>query len=85
MAKGIVYKGDTKTYELVTDLPVPEPEPGHVVVHITLRPLNIMDPNFAPIVYQQLGKPIVPGYEGFGIVHSVSQAQHYILPRMNSN
>ena len=68
MARAIVFNGEK--LELVTKA-VPEPAPGHVVVRITIRPLLPVDLLFRDQVFQALGKPIVPGYEGFGIVHSV--------------
>ena len=76
MARAIVYNG-TKL-ELVQK-EVPEPTPGHVVVQITIRPLLHVDLIRRHRVFQAIGKPIVPGYEGFGIVHSVSILTHFAL------
>ena len=68
MARAIVFNG--QKLELVTK-EVPKPTPGHVVVRITIRPLLIADVYFRDHILQAIGKPIVPGFEGFGIVHSV--------------
>ncbi|CAK9882958.1 unnamed protein product [Sphagnum jensenii] len=58
--------------------PVPKAEPGHVVVRITLRPVNPSDLIF--ISSNRLGIPgyssnrlRIPGSEGFGIVHEVGE------------
>jgi hypothetical protein len=49
--------------------PVPKVKPGHVVVRITLRPVNPTD-----LVSISSNKLRIPGSEGFGIVHEVKQA-----------
>jgi NADPH:quinone reductase-like Zn-dependent oxidoreductase len=49
--------------------PVPKAEAGHVVVQITLRPVNPIDLNH--IRYGSNGF-FTPGAVGFGIVHDVS-------------
>ncbi|KAH9552111.1 hypothetical protein CY35_09G046800 [Sphagnum magellanicum] len=48
--------------------PVPKAEPGHVVVRITLRPVNPTDLNSI-----RLNRLRIPGSEGFGIVHEVGE------------
>ena len=68
MARAIVFNG--QKMELVTK-EVPKPTPGHVVVRITIRPILIVDVALLDQVLKAIGKPIVPGWEGFGIVHSV--------------
>ncbi len=49
--------------------PVPKAEPGHVVVRITLRPVNPTD-----LLSISSNSLRIPGSEGFGIVHEVKQA-----------
>ncbi|CAK9238302.1 unnamed protein product [Sphagnum troendelagicum] len=46
--------------------PVPKAEPGHVVVRITLRPVNPTD-----LISISSNGLRIPGSEGFGIVHEV--------------
>ncbi|CAK9882961.1 unnamed protein product [Sphagnum jensenii] len=48
--------------------PVPKAEPGHVVVRITLRPVNPAD-----LFYISSNTLRIPGSEGFGIVHEVGE------------
>ncbi|KAH9552104.1 hypothetical protein CY35_09G046200 [Sphagnum magellanicum] len=48
--------------------PVPKVKPGHVVVRITLRPVNPTD-----LVSISSNKLRIPGSEGFGIVHEVGE------------
>ncbi len=48
--------------------PVPKAEPGHVVVRITLRPVNPTD-----LLSIRSNTLRIPGSEGFGIVHEVSK------------
>ncbi len=48
--------------------PVPKAEPGHVVVRITLRPVNPAD-----LFLISSNEMRIPGSEGFGIVHEVKQ------------
>ncbi|CAK9214360.1 unnamed protein product [Sphagnum troendelagicum] len=48
--------------------PVPKAEPGHVVVRITLRPVNPAD-----LFYISSNEMRIPGSEGFGIVHEVGE------------
>jgi len=74
MARAIVFNGTN--FELVKK-EVPKPRAGHVVVRITIRPLLYVDVLLHHQVFQALGKPIVPGYEGFGIVHSVLLITHF--------
>lgn len=54
--------------------PIPKAEPGQVVVHLTLRPVNPTD--LVAIRSGRAARGIVgsatPGSEGFGIVHEVS-------------
>ncbi len=52
--------------------PVPKAEPGHVVVRITLRPVNPTDLNSI-----RSNRLRIPGSEGFGIVHEVKQASFF--------
>ncbi len=52
--------------------PVPKAEPGHVVVRITLRPVNPTDLNSI-----NSNRLRIPGSEGFGIVHEVKQASSF--------
>jgi NADPH:quinone reductase-like Zn-dependent oxidoreductase len=52
--------------------PVPKAEPGHVVVRITLRPVNPAD--LISISSNTLRNP---GSEGFGIVHEVKEASSF--------
>ncbi|CAK9237096.1 unnamed protein product [Sphagnum troendelagicum] len=48
--------------------PVPKAEPGHVVVRITLRPVNPAD------LFNISSNTLrIPGSEGFGIVHEVGE------------
>ena len=72
MARAIVFNGTN--FELVKKA-VPKPRPGHVVVRITIRPLLHADLILLHYVFD--GKPIVPGYEGFGLVHSVLLLTHF--------
>lgn len=55
--------------------PIPEAAPGHVVVHIKLRPINPTD--MVAIRSGRLTRfakqPPVPGSEGYGIVNSVGE------------
>jgi trans-2-enoyl-CoA reductase len=54
--------------------PIPKAEPGQVVVHVTLRPVNPTDLvgiRTGRVTKGQVG-PATPGSEGFGIVHAVS-------------
>jgi Zn-dependent alcohol dehydrogenase len=76
MARAIVFNG-TKL-ELVQK-EVSKPTPGHVVVRITIRPLLHVDLFRRHSAFKAIGKPIVPGYEGFGIVHSVRILTHLAL------
>ncbi|CAK9882962.1 unnamed protein product [Sphagnum jensenii] len=48
--------------------PVPKAEPGHVVVRITLRPVNPTD-----LISISSNGLRIPGSEGFGIVHEVGE------------
>ncbi|CAK9236699.1 unnamed protein product [Sphagnum troendelagicum] len=48
--------------------PVPKAEPGHVVVRITLRPVNPTD-----LLSIRSNTLRIPGSEGFGIVHEVGE------------
>ncbi|CAK9882957.1 unnamed protein product [Sphagnum jensenii] len=48
--------------------PVPKAEPGHVVVRITLRPVNPTD-----LISINSNTLRIPGSEGFGIVHEVGE------------
>ncbi|KAH8952098.1 hypothetical protein BDL97_09G067100 [Sphagnum fallax] len=48
--------------------PVPKAEPGHVVVRITLRPVNPTD-----LISISSNRLRIPGSEGFGIVHEVGE------------
>ena len=68
MARAIVFNG--QKLELVTK-EVPEPTPGHVVVRITIRPLFRTDLYFGHQVIKAVEKPIVLGYKGFRIIHSI--------------
>ena len=74
MARAIVFNGTN--FELVKK-EVPKPKPRHVVVRMTIRPLLYVDLFFNNRVFQATGKPIIPGYEGFGIVHSVFLLTHF--------
>ncbi len=69
----VVQRFDTENLDaglaLVTKL-VPEAEPGHVVVHITLRPVHPTDLNIKGYSTWTSGS-FTPGAEGFGIVHEV--------------
>ena len=76
MARAIVFNGIN--FELVKK-EAPKPRPGHVVVRITIRPLFHADVYFHHQAFQANGKPIVPGYEGFGIVHSVLLLTHFCM------
>jgi NADPH:quinone reductase-like Zn-dependent oxidoreductase len=49
--------------------PVPKAEPRHVVVRITLRPVNPTD-----LLSISSNRLRIPGSDGFGIVHEVNQA-----------
>jgi hypothetical protein len=53
--------------------PVPKAEPGHVVVRITLRPVNPTD-----LLSISSNSLRIPGSEGFGIVHEVKQASFFL-------
>lgn len=68
MARAILYQNGK--FEFVKRS-VPKAEPGHVIVHVTLRPVNPVDLSLIAMVAAQIGGPAVPGYEGCGIVHSV--------------
>jgi hypothetical protein len=60
--------------------PVPEAEPGQVVVHIILRPVNPADlVPFRTQGYAYAGS-FTPGSEGVGIVHDVSIFFKRFLP-----
>ncbi|CAM6036810.1 unnamed protein product [Sphagnum compactum] len=48
--------------------PVPKAEPGHVVVRITLRPVNPTD-----LISISSNSLRIPGSEGFGVVHEVGE------------
>ena len=74
MARAIVFNGTN--FELVKK-EVPNPRPRHVVVRITIRPLLYADLYLRQRIFQADGKPIVVGYEGFGIVHSVPLITHF--------
>jgi trans-2-enoyl-CoA reductase len=58
----------------LVEKPIPTAEPGYVVVHITLRPINPTD--LVAIRTGRIAKhydyPVTIGSEGFGIVESVS-------------
>ncbi len=54
--------------------PVPKAEPGHVVVRITLRPVNPTD-----LISISSNRLRIPGSEGFGIVHEVKQASFFFF------
>lgn len=71
MAKAVVYEDGEVT---VVTRAVPEPANAkQVVVHITLRPLHrSFELNEAGRVAKTSGAPAVPGYEGVGVVHSLS-------------
>lgn len=67
-------KDPDSSLKLITK-PIPNAEPGHVVVRITLRPVNPTD-----VVGIRTGRaargvegPAIPGSEGFGIVHAVGE------------
>lgn len=78
MYRAIVQRGfNAADPESALDLvlkPIPTPEPGHVVVHITLRPINPTD--LVSIRTGRVAKfyeyPVTVGSEGFGIVETVS-------------
>ncbi|KAH8945096.1 hypothetical protein BDL97_12G021700 [Sphagnum fallax] len=71
----VVQRFDTENLDaglaLVTKL-VPEAEPGHVVVHITLRPVHPTDLNIKRYSTWTSGS-FTPGPEGLGIVHEVGE------------
>ena len=81
MARAIVFNGTN--LELVQK-EVPEPAPGHVVVRITIRPILYVDLIRHAHIFEAIGKPVVPGYEGFGIVHSVRILTHFCMNYWNS-
>jgi NADPH:quinone reductase-like Zn-dependent oxidoreductase len=61
--------------------PIPTAAPGHVVVHITLRPVNPTDEisvKTGRVAKQHTG-PVTIGSEGVGIVESVSQISRVAL------
>lgn len=75
-------KDPDSSLKLITK-PIPNAEPGHVVVRITLRPVNPTD-----VVGIRTGRaargvegPAIPGSEGFGIVHAVSNLDTSLLYR----
>ncbi len=78
----VVQRFDTENLDaglaLVTKL-VPEAEPGHVVVHITLRPVHPTDLNIKGYSTWTSGS-FTPGPEGFGIVHEVAISIISFLP-----
>ena len=58
----------------VVETSIPDAKPGHIVVQIKLRPINPTD-----LVAIRTGRfvrytnqPIVPGSEGYGIIHKVN-------------
>lgn len=69
MQDGLNKEDILSTLKLVTK-PIPEVDPGHVVVHITLRPVNPTD-----LLKLRRGQVAdgqgVAGSEGYGIVHKV--------------
>ena len=60
------------TLKLV-EIPIPDAEPGHIVVQIKLRPVNPTDLIAIRTgrIAQYTNQPIVPGSEGYGIIHKV--------------
>ena len=87
MYKAIVQDGfnnkePESTLKLV-ERPIPDAEPGHIVVQIKLRPINPVDLNsirtgrFA----QYTNQPIVPGSEGYGIIHKVKFLKNLEFPK----
>nr|PNR32063.1 hypothetical protein PHYPA_026188 [Physcomitrium patens] len=62
--------------------PIPKAEPGQVVVHLTLRPVNPTD--LVAIRSGRAARGIVgsatPGSEGFGIVHEVGEGVTKVQP-----
>ena len=72
MQDGFNVEEPDSTLKLV-ERSIPEADPGRVVVQIKLRPINPTD-----LVSIRTGrfaryadKPVVPGSEGFGIIHKV--------------
>lgn len=62
--------------------PIPKAEPGQVVVHVTLRPVNptdIVGIRTGRVAKGQVG-PSTPGSEGFGIVHAVGEGVTKVKP-----
>ncbi|CAM6092597.1 unnamed protein product [Calypogeia fissa] len=86
MYRAIVQRGfdaadPESTLDLVTK-PIPTAEPGHVVVHITLRPINPTD-----LVAVRTGGiarhyeyPVTVGSEGFGIVETIGEGVTLVKP-----
>ena len=70
MARAIVYNHYGTNLKLMEN-EVPEPTHGHVVVQTTIRPVLPVDLYFSHQVFREVLQPIVLGYAGFEIVHSV--------------
>lgn len=65
MYRAIIQKAPGSALEL-TEKPIPA---GHVVVHIKLRPINPIDLGLIGTPHTK--RPLIPGSEGYGVVHSV--------------
>ncbi|KAL3698648.1 hypothetical protein R1sor_012724 [Riccia sorocarpa] len=86
MYRAIVQRGykaeDPESTLEVVDKPIPSASPGHVVVHITLRPVNPYDLKLVRLglVAGKHSFPVTVGSEGFGIVHSVGEGVTTVKP-----
>ncbi|KAJ7550741.1 hypothetical protein O6H91_07G115500 [Diphasiastrum complanatum] len=63
---------------------IPQPAPGHVVVRMTLRPINPVDLMLVrnsrlALLHQEKGKVVI-GSEGFGIVHETGESVTFFKP-----
>lgn len=64
----------------VGTLPVPQPEPGQVLIRLAAAPINPSDLGFLQGVYDvQTPFPLVPGFEGSGTVVAAGSG---LLPRL---
>ena len=83
MYRAIVQDGFNNDEPESTLKVVEDAEPGHIVVQIKLRPINPTDliairtGRFAEYTNQ----PIVPGSEGYGIIHKVNFRKTLEFPK----
>jgi NADPH:quinone reductase-like Zn-dependent oxidoreductase len=77
--KAIVRSSDPKKVVEVSNIPVPKPGKGEVLIRVEACPINPSDEYFAAGIYGlkeklNLKPPVVPGFEGSGVVVGLGES-----------